>query len=317
MQYRDIAGKKAAKIAFGSTYFGGKVPESMCRELLDTYRAMGGNFIDTAHVYGDFATPRNGVSERVIGKWMSDRHLTNEIFLSTKGAHHVLGTPSLGRLSREEIKRDMSESLEALMCERVDIYWLHRDNPACSVGEVMETLHELVESGQTRLIGASNWSVKRITEANDYAVSHGLTPFYGNQPRFSLPEQGRPEDASLVGADAEMVEMHRRTQMLMTPFSSQAHGFLSKLDEMGTEAYAARYGSKLLSEENLGIYRRCKEVSNAAGLSVGAIGLLWLCGQDFPLVPLVGASRPEQLSNVAEAADAVLTKEQIEYIRRV
>ena len=317
MKYLDIAGKRAARIAFGSTDFGGRIAETAARELLDTYWQAGGNYLDTAHVYGDFVTPKNGESERVIGRWMSDHHLREKIFLSTKGAHHRLGTEPHGRLRYEELRRDMSESLEALQTDHVDIYWLHRDNPAFSVGEVMENLHEMVENGCTKLIGASNWSTRRILEANDYALSHGLTPFYANQPRFSLPIQPKPADYSLVQADAEMLKMHKERRMLMTPYSSQAHGFLYKLDTLGEKTLRESRANALLTPENLAIFERAEQLSRETGLSPAALGLLWLSEQDFPLIPIVGASRPEQLSPLIEAADADISAAQRDFLRAI
>ena len=317
MKYMDIAGKRVARIAFGSTDFGGKLSEAAARELLDTYRQAGGNYIDTAHVYGDFVTPKNGESEKVIGRWISDNHLRQSVFLSTKGAHHRLGTEPLGRLSREELRRDMSESLEALQTDCVDIYWLHRDNPAFTVGEVMETLQELIEDGCTKLIGASNWTTERIVEANDYASSHGLTRFYANQPRFSLPVQPGPADRSLVQADGMMLKMHRERRMLMTPYSSQAHGLLYKLDTLGAEALRGSSAECMLTPENLAIYARAKQLSRETGLSPAALGLLWLCEQDFPLIPIVGASRPQQLAPLMEAADADISTAQRDFLRGV
>lgn len=317
MKYVEINGKKAAFVAFGSTDFGGSVNESRARAMLDVYAEMGGNYIDTAHIYGDFATPRNGESEKIIGRWMRDAHNRDEIFLSTKGAHHVLGTEPVGRLSREELRRDMGESLECLGTDCVDIYWLHRDNPVYSVGEVAENLQELIENGQTKLIGASNWSVKRIEEFNAYAHSHSLTPFFANQPQFSLAVQLKPDDPSLVQADAEMLEMHKKSKMLMTPYSSQAKGFLTKLDTVGPEGMTDKVLRRFLTEENLGIYARAKEVGQRIGISVGAVALLWLTVQSFPLVPLVGASRPEQLETLREAMNATLSAEDRDYIRKI
>ena len=84
---RDFAGRQAAVIALGSSEFGGNCPAEKAFELMDAYVEIGGNFIDTARVYGDFATPKNGESEKVIGRWMALRHNRDRIFLSTKGAH--------------------------------------------------------------------------------------------------------------------------------------------------------------------------------------------------------------------------------------
>ena len=316
MRYTLVNGFKASVIAFGSTDFGGRCSEGNAFDMLDAFYEMGGNYIDTAHVYGDFATPKNGESEKVIGHWLRGKR-RDSIFLSTKGAHHVLGTEPVGRLSREELRRDSSESLEALETDHVDIYWLHRDNPAYSVGEVMENLQELIEKGATRLLGASNWTPARITEANEYAISHGLTPFFGNQPQFSLAIQTKPDDYSLFQTDKATIDMHMRTQMLMTPYSSQAKGFFTKLDTLGEDGLSDKVQRRFLTLENLDIYARLKKVSAETGLSVGALALAWLISQPFPLIPLVGASRVSQLDVVKEAGDAVITDAQRDFIRNL
>lgn len=315
MRYLDINGKKAAVIAFGSSDFGGACPQGKAFDLMDAYASFGGNYLDTAHVYGDFATPKNGESEKVIGAWLSGKK-RDDYFISTKGAHHVLGTePRYGRLSREELRRDSSESLEALKIDCIDIYWLHRDNPEFEVGEVMENMQELIENGVTKLIGASNWSDSRITEANEYAEKHGLTPFYGNQPQFSLAIQGKPDDYSLTSADSATVAMHKKTGMLMTPYSSQAKGFFTKLDTLGPEGLSEKARRRFYKPENIEIYERLKKTSALTGVSVGALALAWLTSQPFPLIPIVGASRSEQLDTAKEACDVILTQEQIDFIR--
>lgn len=317
MKYLMIDGKQAAAYALGSADFGGSISETVSREIMDAYAALGGNYIDTAHVYGDFVTPKNGESEKIIGRWMEDHRSRDKIFLSTKGAHHVLGTRPVGRLSREELKRDLNESLEALRTDHIDIYWLHRDNPDYTVGEVMETLTGFVESGRVKRVGASNWSAARIREANAYAASHGLEPFYANQPQLSLAIQNGPDDPSLVQAEEDTFLLHAETGMLMTPFSSQAKGFLTKLDEGGEAALSDKAKRRFYTPENLAIYARTKQVSRKTGLSVGALALLWLTGQDFPVIPIVGARRPEQLCLLAEAADASLSREDVRYIRTI
>ena len=121
MRYIEINGKQAAFVALGSTDFGGKVSESDARAQLDAYAEAGGNYLDTAHVYGDFITPKNGEAEKVIGRWMSDNHARDGIFLSTKGAHHVIGTRPVGRLSREELKRDQKTDFPAIVNRCVNL----------------------------------------------------------------------------------------------------------------------------------------------------------------------------------------------------
>ena len=295
-------------LALGSADFGGRIDAGRAYEIMDAYTEIGGNFIDTAHVYGDFQTPKNGESERVIGRWMHARHNRGHIFLSTKGAHPALEKMNEGRLSREDIRADIQESLSCLGCNFVDVFFLHRDDESRPVGDIMETMQGLIDDGFTRHIGASNWKTNRIQAANAYALAHGLTPFSANQPQLSLAKQMTVEDPTLVPADAEMIQMHRKTGMIMTPFSSQAKGFFTKLDALGEAGLSDKARRRFLYPENLEVYSKLRLLREKTGLSIGALALAWLTSQDFPVFPIVGASSPEQALAFREAGDAVLSK---------
>ena len=317
MLKRKFGTRDVSILALGTADYGGTFPEAKAREFMDAYVEIGGNFIDTAHVYGDFATPKNGESEKVIGRWMEQRRNRDAIFLSTKGAHPRLSTMNVGRLSRSEIRGDMAESLDALRTDHVDVYWLHRDDVSRPVGDVMETMQSLLDDGSTRLIGASNWSAARIREANAYAAGHGLTPFCANQPQFSLATQMIVEDPTLVPMDAETYRLHVETGMICAPFSSQAKGFFSKLDALGADGLPDKARRRFLYPENLAIYDRLKALQAQTGYSVGALALAWLTAQPFPVFPLCGATKLSQIEAMKEAGSAVLTPEQRDFLRRM
>ena len=223
-------------IGLGTSEFGGKCPEGAAWEFMDKYMELGGNFIDTARVYGDFVTPRNGESEKVIGRWLSSRHCRDKVFLSTKGGHPPMNNMSESRLSWAQIRADLADSLSDLQTDHVEIFWLHRDDPSRPVGEILETLQSLIEEGRTRMTGVSNWSPERIMEANAFADTHGYTPIIANQPQFSLARQKMSLDPTLVTMDEKTWRMHMKTGMVCCCFSSQAHGFFSKLDAGGLNA---------------------------------------------------------------------------------
>ena len=313
MKNIEFGGRSLFFAALGTAGFDYIGDEALYRDIMDAYIGIGGNFIDTAHVYGG----RIGGSEEIIGRYMSARHNREQLFISTKGAHHVIGTEPVGRLSREELKRDSSESLNALQTDHTDIYFLHRDNPAFRVGEVMENLQDLIEKGVTKAIGASNWSAARITEANAYALSHGLTPFTANQPQLSLACQAIVEDPSLVWAERDTLEMHAQTKMLMTPFSSQAKGFLAKLHEVGEAGMPDKAKRRFLTPENLAVYQRCCEVSEKTGISIAALSILWFEDQPFPIAPIIGISKLTQLTAMKEAAGVSLDKETRDYLKKL
>ena len=315
MRYRMFGGKNVSVIALGSADFGGTIPQAQAHEFLDAWAEMGGNFVDTARVYGDFIGKRLGESEKVIGRWL-ERRDRESVFLSTKGGHPDMDRMDVGRLSRDEILDDARRSLENLRTGCVDIYWLHRDDVSRPVGEIMEVLNELVEAGMTRLIGASNWTAARIREANAYAASHGLRPLDANQPQCSLARQMTVEDPTLQTMDGETWRLHRQTGMPLVPFSSQAKGFFSKLDALGEDGLPESARRRFLCPENLAVYRRMQTLCEQTGLSIGAIALAWLTCQPFPTFPLCGASRVGQVLALKEAGDAVITDEQRDWLRR-
>jgi len=317
MRTLKFVDRDVSALALGASEFGGTCPEGKAFDFMDAYVELGGNFIDTARLYGDFVTPKNGESEKVIGRWMEQRRNRDSIFLSTKGAHPVLGQMHVGRLSRDEIRSDMMGSLEDLRTDCVDVYWLHRDDLSRPVGDIMETMQSLIEDGCTKLIGVSNWTPGRIIEANAYARAHGLTEFTGNQPQFSLAQQMIVEDPTLTPMDAETYQMHMDTNMVCCCFSSQGKGFFTKLDQLGEAGLPDKAKRRFLYPNNVEVYERMKVVREQTGLTIGAIALAWLTCQPFPTFALCGASKLEQVLALKDAADAVITAEQRDYLRVV
>ena len=315
MRYRTFGGKRTAVVALGSADFGGTIAQQQAHEFLDAYVSIGGNFIDTARVYGDFIGKRLGESEKVIGRWLCRRD-REAFFLSTKGGHPDMDHMDVGRLSRAEVEDDFRRSLENLRTDYVDIYWLHRDDVSRPVGDIMETLNGLLEQG-ARMIGVSNWTPGRIREANAWAAAHGLRGLDANQPRFSLARQVTVEDPTLIAMDSETYQMHLETGMALVPFSSQAKGFFTKLHDLGPDGLPEKARRRFYTPENLATYQRVLKVCEQTGYSVGAVALAYLTCQPFPTFPLAGVSRISQVLALEEAADAVITAEQRDYLLKL
>lgn len=317
MRYADFCGRQASVLALGTMDFGGKIEESRAREFMDAYVEIGGNFIDTARIYGDFAAGVQGGSEQVIGRWMEDRRCRERIVLGTKGGHPDPKTMHTGRLSHAEVLDDMQRSLDNLRTGCVDIYWLHRDDPFRPVEDILETLTDLVERGMTRHVGVSNWTPARILMAQAASEQRGLVKLSANQPQFSLARQVVVEDDTLCQVDAETYAMHVKDHLPCQPFSSQAKGFLAKMDAEGEGVLTDKARRRYLCEENLAVLKRTQALSKETGLSVGAISLAWLTSQPFPTFPIAGVSKMEHIAALKEAGDAVLTAEQRDWLRRL
>lgn len=317
MRFTEFCGRKSAVIALGTMDFGGKIHESQARDFMDAYVEIGGNNIDTARIYGDFAARIQGGSEQVIGRWMEDRSNRASIIVGTKGGHPDPANMRLGRLDRGNVLDDIQRSLENLRCNYVDIYWLHRDDPSRPVRDILETLTELVERDMTRHVGVSNWSTERILEASACAEAHGLVRIHANQPQFSLAKQMVEEDPTLRQMDHAMNAMHHEQGMPCMCFSSQAKGYLAKLAAGGEAILPDKAKRRYHFPENIAIFERAQALSHDTGVSVAALSLAWLTSQPFPCIPIAGVSRMAHFDALREAGDAQLSDVQRDYLRKM
>jgi aryl-alcohol dehydrogenase-like predicted oxidoreductase len=170
------------------------------RRSLDAYFAAGGNFIDTAHSYGDWIPGiPNAASERTLGALLKERP-RDDYVIATKGCEfdYRKGDFAL-RVTPAFLDADLSGSLELLGLDCIDLYWLHRDDPARPVQEIVDALIGHQRAGRIRHFGCSNWSVARIREARQYAASLGHSGFVACQP------MGRPSPTEPM-----MTYAHRR-----------------------------------------------------------------------------------------------------------
>ena len=148
-------------------------------ELLEAALSQGINAIDTARVYG--------LSENSLGTWLDRPGNREKVVLLSKCGHPA--EDGARRVCAAEMRRDLEISLEALRTDHIDIYLLHRDDPAIPVGEIMETFQSMFEDGRINAFGGSNWTVARLREANAYAAAHGLRPMTASSPQFGLASQ--------------------------------------------------------------------------------------------------------------------------------
>ena len=290
-------GKKVSVIALGTDGFGVNRSVEASEALMDAYVAAGGNVIDSARMYGD------GVCERVVGDWMKKRGNRGELVLSTKGGFPANGA---SRLDRDSLMSDLNASMEALQTDFIDIWWLHRDEPARPVSDIMETLNEMIAASKVGCVGASNWSAERIREANAYAAAHGLRGFAGDQPQWSLARQVVNPDPTLQIMDGETYGLHCETNMLCMPFSAQAKGYFAKLIGGGEEALSPKAKARFHFPENICIAERLRALCAEYGCAPAAMSLAWLTNQPFATVPIISARNPEQLLESLAAGDIVL-----------
>lgn len=306
MQYGQITGIQLpiARLVMGTMACTTDDMELTC-ELLDAYVKAGGNCLDTAYIYG------GGKSEKAIGEWMRARHNRRQIVLIDKGAHpRADGIP---RVNPHAIEEDLNESLERLGTDYIDLYLLHRDDPDYPVGPIIECLHAQREAGRIRAYGGSNWTHRRIRKANEYAATHGLWGFVASSPYFGLAVQKEPPWPGCIALDKEGWEWHRERQFPLLPWSSQAGGF-----------FTGRYSPEIhdnptvervyYSEANWERLRRARELGKAKDVTANQIALAYVLHQPFPVFPLIGPRRLEELSESLGALEVSLTLQEMRWL---
>lgn len=295
-------------ICLGTAQFGTGINQEDSCQMLDAFIDMGGNFIDTAHVYADWIPGEKSVSEKTIGKWIKARGNRERIIIATKGAHPELNNMTVQRLSKQEIAKDLDESLKYLQVDYIDLYWLHRDDPNRPVGEILDTLNEHVKEGKIRYFGCSNWQAARIFEAMDYASKHNVKGFVADQMMWSMavPNYDRIEDKTLVAMDKEMMELHKKTGLTAIPYSSQAKGFFSKLADQGVESLNDDIKNIYYNTVNMKRFEIAKRLALEISRSITEIALAYLTSQSFPVIPIVGCRTVQQLKESMKASDLTI-----------
>jgi aryl-alcohol dehydrogenase-like predicted oxidoreductase len=298
-------GLVVSPLCLGGAPFGHTLGEPETFALLDRFVALGGNFIDTARIYSDWVPGEKHRSERILGDWLRSRGNRSQLVIATKGAHPLLGSPTVPRTSAAEIRDDLEGSLRTLRTDVIDLYWLHRDDPARPVGHFIDLLDTFLREGKIRAFGASNWSPARIRAANEYAKKSGRQGFTANQPFWCLGvSQSRPPPfAGYVKFDAGTYRFHHETGLAVIPYTSQANGFFSKLAR-GDPALA-RHDFHVPA--NLAAGRIVTELAAAKRVAPGAIVLAYLWSRPFPVVPIIGCRTVAQLEESAAALPLRLT----------
>ena len=320
MKYRNIPHTDLypSVLCLGALPFGVSQSEKSAFALMDRFFEGGGNFLDTALVYGEWLPNGKGLSEKTVGKWVQAHRNRVDLVIGTKGAHPRLATMHIPRLSRDEIVSDLDESLRNLKTDYVDLYWLHRDDPNRPVGEILQTLNDQVRAGKIRCFGCSNWRVGRIREAQAYAVAHGLRGFAGNQLLWSLavPNPAALWDPTMAAMDEETRQYHLESGMAAMAYTSQAKGFFSKLNASSISELSESLRESYENEETLKRMSRLKKLSQELALPVGVLSLAYLVSQPFPTFPIAACSTMEQLTENLQAGDVELVSSIVDYLER-
>lgn len=304
--------KKASRFVMGT--FGMFPDENIEKHMsvLDAAFELGINTIDTARAYD---------SEPTVGRWIRERGNREKIVLISKGAH-----PSnvRERVTPYDIDSDLFETLATLGTDYLDIYMLHRDNPELPVGPIVEKLNEHHAAGRMRCFGGSNWTDRRLNEANEYAYAHNLVPMAVSSPNYSLAEQVEnpwaPGCVTISGPQNEEARAwYEKNQMPVFAYSSLARGLfsgrVSRSVFQNTPEEINQFCRKGYCYEcNFIRLDRCEEIAAEKNATIPQVAMAFVLDSPLNVFPIIGAANRSEIESSLGAMELKLTPKEIAYL---
>lgn len=298
---RTIKGvaKQASALALGfeqfTTFASGAI-------LLDAFWEKGGNLFDTAYTYGA------GYTETLFGAWHKSRGTRAQAVLIGKGAHSPLCYPDV-------IAKQLTQTLDRLQTDYVDVYFMHRDNLDVPVGEFVDAMDAEVKAGRIRgPFGGSNWTRERMDAAIAYADKTGKQRPGALSNNFTLAEMLDPIwDGCIAASTPDWKAWLIEHQFTNFSWSSQARGFFTNRagrDKTDNEELVRVW----YNESNFARRDRAVELANKLGKSPLHIALAYVLAQPFPSIPLIGPSTLYELDDSIKAFDITLTPQDLNWL---
>ena len=315
MQYGVVEGidKKISRIVQGCIMLN-RDKQKDGFELLDAAFEAGITAYDTAQIYA------GGEADRMLGLWMEERSNRDEIVVIGKGAHL---NGDRNRVTPFDIASDMADSLARLRTDYIDLYLLHRDDLSVPVGPLVEALNEHHAAGRIHRFGGSNWTTKRLEEANEYAEKHNLLPFTISSPNFSLAEQIEEpwtDCLSISGPKhTKEREWYNSQNMPLFTWSSVARGFFSgKITSDNAENLRDQFDGSMpksyYHEDNFQRLDRAWELAETKDLSVAQIALSYVLSYPLNIFALVGSMNSEEIRSNVKALGTILSEKELNWL---
>jgi aryl-alcohol dehydrogenase-like predicted oxidoreductase len=301
MDHRPLGrtGVQVSELCLGTMMFGAWGNTDHDDSIRIIHRALdaGVNFVDTADVYSA------GESEEIVGKALRGRR--DDVVLATKFWGPMGDDPNQGGVSRRWIIAEVENSLRRLGTDWIDLYQMHRPDPAVDIDETLGALSDLVQQGKIRYIGSSSFNAGQIVEAQWTARDRRLERFRTEQPPYSL---------LVRGIELDVLPTAQRHGMGILTYSPLAGGWLSgswTADSSPTsparQRLAARFDMTLpANQRKLEAVEQLAEVADAAGLSMIELAIAFVVNHPAVTSAIIGPRTMEQLDSQLPAADVVL-----------
>jgi aryl-alcohol dehydrogenase-like predicted oxidoreductase len=262
----------------------------------------GINFFDTADVYS------TGASEEIVGRALKARAKRHEVVVATK-VHGKMGeSANAGGLSRKHIMEGIDASLKRLQMDYVDLYQIHRFDPATPMEETLEALNDVVRAGKALYVGASSMYAWQFAKMLAISRARGHAEFVSMQNFYNLVYREE---------EREMMPLCAAEGIAVIPWSPMARGYLAG-SGVGANAATVRGRTDpfsvalgLGSPQDEEIRLKVVEVARDLGAKPAVVALAWVLSKPYVTAPIIGASKPHHLGDAVAALELKLDAETI------
>ena len=303
MDTRRIGSLTVSLAGLGCNNFGNRLDEPATRQVVSAALDAGINFFDTADIYGGTR------SEEFLGRALGGRR--DRVVIATKFGHEIDAERRGARA--QYVRRAAEDSLRRLGTDRIDLYQLHRPDPAVPIAETLGALDELVRAGKVIEIGCSNFSAAQIREA-EAAVRPGAARFVSVQNEYNLLHR-EPEAGVLAECE--------RAGIGFLPYFPLASGLLTgkyrkgQPPPAGSRLQSAERYARLLSERNLEVVERLIAFAQSRGHTLLELACSWLASHGAVASVIAGATTPAQVRANARAVDWRLDDDELREINAI
>jgi aryl-alcohol dehydrogenase (NADP+) len=270
--------------------------EEQARPFIRRAVEAGINFFDTANVYSD------GTSEEITGRALADLADRDQIVLATKVCGRMRPGPNGAGLSRKAIMTEIDHSLRRLGTDYVDLYQIHRWDPATPAEETLEALHDVVKAGKARYIGASSMHAWQFSKALYASQRHGWTRFATMQNHYNLLYREE---------EREMLPLCGDQGIGVIPWSPLARGRLTRpWDETSARKQTDEFARSLYPDSDRVIVEQVAKVAGSRGVPMAQVALAWVLSNPLVTAPIIGATRPQHIDDAIAALSIELTAQE-------
>jgi aryl-alcohol dehydrogenase-like predicted oxidoreductase len=280
---------KVHPLCLGGNVFGFSADVSNSELVLDYYFDNGGNFVDTADMYSQWAPGHvGGESETIIGNWMKKRGNRREMVIATK----VSKLDTRPGLKPANIAAACDDSLRRLQTDYIDLYYAHQDDPDTPIEETLGAFDSLVKAGKVRFIAASNFTPERLQESLNISKAQGLVSYVASQDQYNLMDREY---------EKTLMPTLKANGLSQIPFYGLARGFLTGKYRPGVTVESVRatgVGNSYANERGWRMLEKLDQIARDKNTSVAAVALAWLRAQPTVATPIASATKLEQIKEI-------------------